>query len=218
MDDEKIPDYLKDATFDADNGQGNFDHTDILWRGEDGNLDPEQLISGYGWGGKSALFHLINALIAGHQSDLPPDQREAMAATVERSIVGAKRGPPDKDDSSLLLEIAVRYHQAWFESGGKKPALMTICKEVVTEYRMKLGREGSDDHLPKALAKKFKQNPDLWLSRATMADDYYAPGRRSTILMITQALTLLKKLGIHGDARVVTVPMRPEGKLRQKVK
>ena len=49
---------------------------------------------------------------------------------------------------------------------------MTICKEVAAEYRVRFGREGSDENLSKTLAVKLEKDRDLWLSRATMEDAY----------------------------------------------
>lgn len=219
------PEYLKTFKKPASAAApDNFDHTDLVWTGAssfddsastaDGHehaVDPDALMASQGWDFRSPLQQVLTALVAGYRTTLDDYERHALVREIESKLLGgAKRGPPEKDDSALLLEIAFRYHAAYVEGHGALPAILPICQKVVEEYRKDLGREGSDENLPKTLVRKFEKDPDLWLVRATAGDGYYAPGRMNQIHKLVAGLTLLQEAGVGLDLSRITRSKRAE--------
>lgn len=67
----------------------NFDASDVVWTGEDGELDTEKLLSEFGREPDSPLTALLRALISGHtpgatSNDMAKRLRQATAAKPEK--------------------------------------------------------------------------------------------------------------------------------------
>ena len=219
------PEYLK--TFKKSESAAvpdNFDHTDLVWTGassfddsastaddDEHTVDPDALMAHHGWDFRSPLQQVLTALVAGNRPTLDAHEQQTLVREIENKLLGsAKRGPPEKDDSALLLEVASRYHAAFVEGQGALPALLPICEKVVEEYRKDLGREGSDENLPKTLVRKFEKHRDLWLARSTTGDGYYAPERMNQIHKLVAGLTLLQETGVGLDLSRISPSKRAE--------
>lgn len=210
---KELPEYLKGQSYDNDD---NFGPEDVVWTGSDGELDPDGLVLEKGWEHRNPLYQVIRALIAGHQPNLLAQELESLTRRVCAQITGdAKSGISDDDDSPLLLEIGYRYHAALYEQ-DKRPSgsvpLKPIVREVVVEHgRTHRGAKMSaEDSLVETLVRKFKKDPDLWLSRATTDDPYYSPGRMDDIRSLKKALQLLGKAGVKADLQKIKPSSRPK--------
>ncbi|WP_157403894.1 hypothetical protein [Paracoccus sp. N5] len=193
-------------------GGDNFDHTDLVWTGINGSLDPDDFIEERGWDFRSPLEQILFALIAGYQRDAKCKELKDLVRKVSSLITGEKdRGNALKDDGALLLEIARRWHKEYFELGRREPKLAPICRGVVTDYASEVrGAEYFDiENISKVLERKFKEDRDLWLVRATAGDGYYAPERMNGIDRIKFALTSLQDAGVAVDLERVRPTMPP---------
>lgn len=211
--DEKLPEYLKGQSYDNDDNSG---PEDVVWTGSNGELDPDGLVRKRGWEHRSPLYQVIRALIAGHQPGLSAHDLEGLTRRVSEQITGdVKPGNSDDDDSPLLMEIAYRYHAALYQQGkwpyGSVP-LNPIVREVVVEHgkTYRGAKMPAEDSLVQSLVRKFKKDPDLWLSRATTDDPYYSPGRMDDIRSLKKALQLLEEAGLKADLHRIKPSSRPK--------
>jgi len=193
-------------------GGDNFDHTDVVWTGINGSLDPDDLIEERGWDLRSPLEQILFSLIAGYQRDIIYKELKDLVRKVSSLITGEKRrGNAAKDDGALLLEVARRWHKEFFEIGRKDPELAPICRGVVTDYDSEVRSVENFDieNISKVLERKFKEDRDLWLVRATAGDGYYAPERMDDIKRIKFALKALQDVGVAVDLARVRPTMPP---------
>src|SRR5690606_22860814 len=137
---------------------------------------------------------------------------QSLARKVSSLISGKKKkGNAVKDDGPLLLEIARRWHKEFIEGNWKDPELLPICRDVVIEYAQSIrGVENFNiDNISKVLSRKFDEDRDLWLARATAGDGYYAPERMDDIRKIKLSLKILQDVGVLVDLTRVNPTMPP---------
>ncbi len=216
-DPENVPEYLKRLPPDTPRvGAGNFDHTDVVWGGKDGSLDPDDIIAGHGREYDAPLLQVLRALVAAHHTDL--DERGVAVLTREicRKITGtsASKGRPIDDDSAMLMEIAYRYHEALYAE-GQWPNGTVPLKPIVREVHKDFGAEHLDGRILdaeshiKILTRKFTKDRDIWLSRVTTDDRNYDPTRLQNIEKLKTGLCLLSEAGVRVDIEQVEPTTRP---------
>ena len=213
---DEIPEYLKEIKARGPlKLDDRFGPEDVVWIGEDGELDPDELIAQEGREYRSPLFQVVRALVAGHQSKLPQHELEAKVRTVCDEIIGnSNPGRSDVDDGPLLLEIAHRYHET-LHAAGKWPGGSVPVKPIVREVVLEHGKTHRQNRMPaevslvRTLVNKFNKDKDLWLSRATTEGRYYNPSRMHDINRLRTGLRMLADAGVSLDISQVGPTTRP---------
>lgn len=217
MTDDNIPEYLKALKEESlTESHDNFGPEDVVWVGSDGDIDPDELVAIEGREFHTALFQVLRALVAGHQPDLSPEELARVTKVIQNKIVGkAKDGNSEYDDGPLLMEIAHRYHNELYQAGkwpsGTVP-LKPIVRCVVQEFgQAHRGQKWpNEESLISKLSRNFKKDRDLWLSRVTTDDPYFAPERFEEVKTIRKALSLLARVGVLVDIEKIRATTRPD--------
>lgn len=218
IDHSKTPEYLGGFTSEEKRNEDNFDHTDVVWTGADGEVDPDELIAAQGREFRTPLFQVVLALVAGHQPDLLTHELAAKARKACGIIDGiaSKGGRPPENDGTLLMEIAYRYHEALYRTDAGPSGTVEIApivRAVVKDFGMETARSRyvSPDSLEEKLARDFRENKDLWLARVTTEDPYYSPARFSELKTLEAGLEALARAGVKVDPTKVAATTRPRG-------
>lgn len=203
--DYEIPDWLRELPAeDPITNDDKFGPEDVVWTGEDSELDPVRVLAEHGRDPFPALGMVLRALILGQtpdasQRDVADRLRKALGAVTGR----AQTGRPPVDDNDALLEVAWRYHVARYEaprSGAVE--LREIVSAVVDEMFSHVPRDRNierDSYIQK-LEDKFNSDRDLLLARATLDDDW---GRLDHVKKLKQAFNLLSQLGVQVDLSAI---------------
>lgn len=202
-------------------GPDNFDDTDAVWTGENFDIDPEVIIAQEGWDSRTLLKQVLYAVIAGHQQNLSDIDLRTVVHQADQLIRGdIKPGVPSDDDGSLLLEIAHRYHLARHNPASERnnrgevevaPIVAKVVKEFGAEVRGK--KMPSIESLNKHLARRFKNERDVWMSRATAI--YLIPPfeRTNSFEHLRSGLAELQASGLQLDLTRIALTERPSAAL-----
>ena len=177
--DEEIPEYLKRLSLagpiKSDDG---FGPEDMVWTGRKGELDPDDFIGEHDQDPFNPLQLLLMALVRGQTPDassqevLSRTQKALTAITSETPL----RGAIERDYHDLLLEVAWRYFEALIANNMNDGdfAVQPIVRDVLGGDAEGISAEHGIDskNLERNLVNKFVENKDLYLSRATMDDDW----------------------------------------------
>lgn len=204
---EDVPEYIKRLEYDPCNQPDhNFDASDVLWTGDDGELDPYDVLSKFGRDPNCPKTSLLMALILGHTPDANSQEVEKRLRKATAAITGKSRsGRPEKDDNDALLETAWRYNEAHYNSQpGEKIELRGIVRAVVEEFCTDLiaSRNVTKISLIESLENKFERQRNCLLSRATTDDgwDRYGDYRK-----LQSVISTLHELGVPIDGSAVRV-------------
>lgn len=183
MAEDEIPEYVKEMTQSGRAAElnDNFDSSDVVWTGFDGELDPYEIMDEYGFEPETNLENLLAALIKGHAPEISDEELINSTTNAMAEIARSRKatGRPEVNDNEIIKEVAWAYHDAFYElgiSGGSnaKPKLRYIVRKVIEEYFPDTAKERSVelDSLCRLIERKFKKDLDIHLARATCDDDY----------------------------------------------
>ncbi|WP_282182503.1 hypothetical protein [Aliiroseovarius marinus] len=201
---EEMPEYL--AKLSANKhpiNEDNFGPDDQVWTGEDGSLDPDDVIEKEGREKSTALEMIVVALILGHTPSATEQEIQDRLKQAIKAIKGvSKSGRREQDDDYALLEISWRVHEAKFHAEGQTVQLRPIVKAVVDEYfeQIPARRNIEPQSYIEKLEDKFNVRKDWYLARATTDNDW---GRFDSVKPIKAVLSALEALGIQVDASTV---------------
>lgn len=202
-DDEDIPDFMKELSKgDFKRPDDGFGPEDIVWAGQKGDLDPDELIAKHGQDPYNQLQLLVMALVRGHTPTARSQDILSRTQTAMTAITGEKprRGKIEVDYHSLLQEVAWRYFAAFYEGNlnDADVALLPIVRVVLSEDAARIAAEHGIEvaNLERILVRKFEAKKDLYLSRATLDDDW---DRVRSFSELKKAAELLAKAGIPID-------------------
>ncbi len=210
MTDDAIPEYLRKM---AKEGpiklQDSFGPEDLVWTGEDGQLDPEELIAEHGFEPETSLEVILMALVKGHSPDIEHDALLQRLKTAKAGIIGSVlSGRGEVDDHRILKEVAWEYFKRFHElrrSAGnrKKVKLAPVVRSVIETQFPELHklRNIDPENLYKLIERKFKKDKDIILVRATLDDDwdrFSQPKMRKAIEAIAQL-----QIPIDGSASII---------------
>lgn len=191
---ELVPQFMK-----ADVGLGleNISPEDVVWIGDDGELDPEQILEKHGYDPYTPLELLLLSIIDAHppgKDDIRSRQTRLDEALKALTSKPGRRGPGVVDDYDKLLRIAWRYHEQRFRD-GTDPSLAPIIRECLeaTGDDSRRPEDGENSNV-KRLKAKFYKNKDLLLTRVTSEMDF---DRMDKIRVLTKIADQLQSLGIE---------------------
>lgn len=177
--DEEIPDYVKAQ---MENGPiarpDNFGPEDLVWTGFKGDLDPDEIVSERGQDPFDPLQLLLMALVRGQAPEASSHEIRSRTQKALTAITGEapRRGAIERNYHPMLLEIAWRYFEALYENNMNEKGieLQPLVRDVLGDDRDAIAAENgiNPDNLERNLVKKFAKTKDLYLSRATLDDDW----------------------------------------------
>lgn len=197
---KELPKYLEKYEGSALT-EDNFGPEDVTWRGDNWDIDSDELIKEHGYDPVPPLHWILLAIIDAHPSPKHPDDRNRRLHEALRALTQTRGGRPLTDDHDLLLEIGWRYHVAKYET-GQTPELRPIVRDIVETLppdhpRIRHIEKSS---LIKKLEDKFKANKDVIIARATYDKDR---NRMDIAQAVSQVIERLNDLGIPADKSAV---------------
>lgn len=209
MSDEDVPDYLKERQKGGPiKLDDNFGHEDVVWQGENYDLDPDEVLEESGYDPGSILSKVISAIVSGYQPDLDRTEIKKLTRKIEDMILGVRSpGRREEDDYNALLEIADEYHKAWHEAhpdGRSEIQLRPIVRKVVDDKFSDLPEQRNieKENYIRKLGDKFKKNKDFLLVRATFDSDFT---RNSDYQAFKTALEKLGRLNLKSNFKHVRI-------------
>ena len=202
-DDEDIPDFMKELSKgDFNQPDNGFGPEDIVWAGQKGDLDPDELIAEHGQDPYNQLQLLLMALVRGHTPDASSKEVRSRTQKAFTAITGDKspKGAIERDYHVVLLDIAWRYFEALYANHGDEAAIQIqpLVRKALGGNANKIAAENGVDpnNLEKILVNKFMAAKDLYLSRATLDDGW---DRVRSFSELKNAADWLAKAGIPID-------------------
>jgi hypothetical protein len=178
---------------------GNISAEDLVWIGEDGNLDPNKLLEETSYEPEGALRLILAAIIDAHGVVGGPT-RSKRIDSAEEALLGIpqKRGNDPHDDEDFLREIARCYMKRRFDDRTIEIEVAPIAREVLAEAK---AAGLVPDHLVEGafrrLQRKFAADRDRILARATADLKWDLPEFHHRILRILEDM---QALGVACDA------------------
>lgn len=207
---DPIPDFMvRDAQADIFGSEITAD--DCAWLGEDGKLDPDELLKERGYEPESALRLILGAIVDAHPVADSPTRSERIDLA-EATLLGSaqKRGNDPHDDEGFLRELGRRYFRRWLEDPDHEIEVAPIAREILAEAKAsgliaKVVVEGDF----RRLQRKFAADRDRILARATAELKWDLPEFHGRILTI---LAELRALGVGCDNREIVQRIDPKGR------
>jgi hypothetical protein len=202
-----VPDYLrtrpKTATI------GNISAEDLVWIGENGNLDPDELLKERGYEPEGPLRLILGAIIDAHVVVGGPT-RSKRIDSAEEALLGTpqKRGNDPHDDEDLLRELGRRYFKRWLEDRDHEIEVAPIAREILAETKA-AGRIPGHlvDGAFRRLQRKFAADRDRILARATAALKWDLPEFHHRVLTL---LKELRALGVDCETQRIIQRIDPK--------
>jgi hypothetical protein len=196
---DPVPDFMvRDA--EADTSWSKITADDCAWLGEDGKLDPDELLKKRGYEPEGALRLILGAIIDAHVVVAGPT-RSKRIDSAEATLLGAaqKRGNDPHDDEDLLRELGRRYFRKWLEDRDHIIEVAPLAREILAEAKASgiIPRDIVEGDY-RRLQRKFVEDADRILARATAELRWNLPEFHNRILSI---LVDLRALGIPCDTR-----------------
>jgi hypothetical protein len=191
--------------------KSNITADDAAWVGDDGNLDPDDLLAKRGYEPEGALRLILGAIIDAH-SDVRGRTRSKRIDSAETALLGVaqKLGNDPRDDEDLLRELGRRYLRRRLEDRNQEIEVGPIAREILAEAKA-AGRI-PDVFIKEAfrrLQRKFASDRDRILARATVELKWDLPEFHNRILSI---LKELQALGVDCDTRRIVQRIDPKGR------
>jgi hypothetical protein len=170
---------------------------DSAWLGDDGTVDPFQMLNEKGYELKSAFRLLLEAIV-----DANPDKSGRTRAQridgAEALLLGTpkRRGVDPIDDDEILRVVARRYYEQWLENPEIEIEVAPIVETRLKE--LELGPEGhpTDRYRTSAvrrIVRTFKSDRDRLLASVTNDPRWDPP---SLYLDLLSIIDTLKRLGV----------------------
>lgn len=175
---------------------GNFDVSDQIWLGDDGQLDPYALLSEAGWQVESPLEIILHSIAEAHaQIEDLADTRRRTSSAMALLLGQPKKGRKPVEDEDLLLEVGRRYWREWLVH-REKTALRPIVASVLASLppddpRLQLPADERSRAV--RLEAKFRKRRDLILARVTLSEAWES---RDSARIIRRVLGDLETLGV----------------------
>jgi hypothetical protein len=187
----------------------NITAEDCAWIGDDGKLDPDNLLREQGYEPESALRLILGAIIDAHVDALGR-ARARRIDEAEAVLLGRKRprGNDPDDDEDMLRELGRRYFTKRLENPDRKVEVAPIAREILAEARASGGIPDvivRDDF--RRLARKFIADRDRILARATVELKWDLPAFHDRILRVLEELLAL---GVACDSRRIIRRIDPK--------
>jgi hypothetical protein len=197
-----IPEFIAhdDKT---DTSKSKIEAGDCAWLGDDGKLDPSELLKEMSYEPESALSLILGAIIDAHPLADGPTRAQRIDSAEEALFGQAKRRGRDSiDDEDTLLELGRRYFKNWLNDGEHEIEVAPIIREMLDEARtIGCNREQSEEAAISRLQGKFNEDRNRILARATAELKWSLPSFHSRLLRI---LKDLEELGVQSDtARII---------------
>lgn len=207
-DERQLPKYLKD--YKGPKLDLSIQVEDLLWIGEDGRLDYDALLKDHGYDPEAPLIAILQSIIDAHPLEGGPS-REARLEIALEALTGQprKRGMDLIDDYDLLLKIASRYFEEFWERRKRReppPDVAPIIRQVVGGLDDERRLRADDDSLIRRLRKKFNKDKDLLLVRVSLENDWNRPDKLRAINRVIEGM---QKLGIQAVRRELRPQVRP---------
>lgn len=206
-DEEEVPEYLKELQEGGPTvAQDNFGPEDVVWTGEDGKLDPYEILDEHGFEPETNLENLLAAVTKGHNPGISDEDLRKRIARATKAISNSERavGRPKTDDYAIIKEVAWAFHEASYmpNRAGKLsewPSLRPIVGRVIEEQFPSVSKERNMelDNLCRVIERKFKKHMNVNLVRATCDDDYDRFRENSKLRKVVDSM---RELGIPADA------------------
>jgi len=209
-DEEQVPEYLKKIqdSGPVDNG-ANFTIEDVGWTGSNFDLDTDALLDKKGQDPHGFLYLLILALVKGHQPNMREREVKRGVQKIVSEITGEKanKGPIKIGDNDILLEVGALYFREFYDSGtlDKGIEIEPLVKAVLGDDKYKdisIERNSNLENLVHDIAKKFRNQKDLYLLRATSDDDWDRNLGLVRYRKLQKALGDLESIGIPVDIKI----------------
>ena len=202
-----LPHFWEDDA-EAKASKSNITADDCAWLGEDGNLDPDDLLKKRGYEPEGPLRLILGAIIDAH-SDSCGRTRAQRIDDAEAVLLGVKRkrGNDPRDDEDVLRELGRRYFRRWLEDPEHEIEVAPIAREILNEARVdSRSTEHSDESAVRRLRRRFLAERDRILARGTTALKWSLPEFHDQLLTIVKELQVL---GVGCDPRHIIERIDP---------
>ena len=206
---EEMPPYIKKG---GGRGASHLGPNDLVWLGEDGELDPDEALNRHGYDPTPPLSIILSAIIDAHPIE-GGDTKEARLEKALKALTGRKRmrGMDTKDDYDILLEVAWDFFVSFIENNGAEPEVKPIIRKHIEQLPENDPRRymAEIDSVFRRVSRKFAKEKDLLLARVTGDSNY---DRMDTISLIKNILAQFEKLGIKVENTAVKSRRRKRDK------
>jgi hypothetical protein len=155
------------------------------------------------------VYLLILALVKGHQPNMREREVKRGVQKIVSEITGEKanKGPIKIGDNDIILEVGALYFRAFYDSGmlDKGIEIEPLVKAVLGGDKYKdisIERNSNLENLVHDIAKKFRNQKDLYLLRATSDDDWDRNLGLTKFRTLQRALGDLESIGIPVDIKI----------------
>lgn len=204
---ELVPDYLRGRQ--KTTTIGNISAEDFVWTGENGNLEPDELLKERGYEPEGPLRLILGAIIDAHVVVSSPT-RSKRIDSAEEALLGTpqKRGNDPHDDEDLLRELGRRYFRQWVGDKTREIEVAPLAKEILAEAKS-AGRipDVIIKEAHRRLQRKFVADRDRILACATAELKWDLPEFHHRILRILEDM---RALGVACDARRIIQRVDPK--------
>ena len=188
---------------------------DCVWIGEDGRLDPIEVLHQKGFEQKSAFRLLIEAIVDANPGKEGVPTRGQRIDRAEALLLGQRPRPGvDRfDDDQVLREVAKRYFEQWREYPDREIEVAPIAKSVLNEFEIRRHTKSqpANEHPRRPLehdinsavrriVRKFNRDRDRLLASVTHDPRWDPP---ETYLHVLSVIDTLKRLGVNANSDTV---------------
>jgi hypothetical protein len=211
-DDFEVPGYLK--------GKGKsvrlpLTAEDYVWIGDDGRLDPVEVLRQKGFEQKGAFRLLLEAIVDGNPGEQDGPTRAQRIDGVEALLLGTAQRPgvDQFDDDEVLRLVAKLYFEQWVEYPDREIEAAPIAKFVLSEFDLQRSTKSqpANQHPRRPLehdinsavrriVRKFKNDRDRLLASVTHDPRWDPPKIYLDLLSI---IDTLNGFGIKANSDVL---------------
>jgi hypothetical protein len=178
-DDCPVPEYLRGRKKSV---RLPFDADDFVWKGDDGTLDPIEVLRQNGFERKSAFRLLTEAIVDANPGEKDGPTRAQRIDRAEALLLGRRPRPgvDQFDDDEVLRLVAKRYFEQWHEHPDREIEVAPIAKSVLNDFELRRdaksqpgnehprrSREHDTNSAVRRIVRKFKLDRDRLLASVT---------------------------------------------------
>jgi len=189
-DDEGVPEYVRDD----ESSRLEINAEDCVWIGDDGTLDPIEVLRQKGFEQKNAFRLLIEAIVDANPREEDGPTRAQRIDRAEALLLGRplRPGVDEFDDDEVLRLVAKRYFEQWHEYSDREIEVAPIAKTILNEFDLG-SREHNINSAVRRIVRKFRRDRDRLLASVTHDPRWDPP---QVYLDLFSIIGTLKRLGV----------------------
>jgi hypothetical protein len=188
---------------------------DYVWIGDDGRLDPAEVLRQKGFEQKSAFRLLLEAIVDGNPSEQDGPTRAQRIDRAEALLLGRAQRPgvDQYDDDEVLRLVAKLYFEQWVEYRDREIEVAPIAKSVLIEFELQRSTKSQPGNqrprrplehdinsAVRRIVRKFKRDRDRLLASVTYEPRSDPP---EIYLALLSIIDVLKRLGVKATSETL---------------